>query len=106
MRAGKASVERDGLRRARGLLLAGVAQAALLAACGSQTPPGPSVDKEGTAHLPPLSVPASKFMSPEARAKLVQHFSHPAAAPAAASSGPPDYGAMRADDERNNAPFV
>jgi monoterpene epsilon-lactone hydrolase len=105
MRAGKALVEGNGSRRA-GLLLTGAAQALLLAACGSQPPPGPYVDKDGTAHLPPLSVPASKFMSPEARAKLIEHFSHPAAPPAAPPSGPPDYAALRADDERRNAPYV
>ncbi len=86
--------------------LVGAAQAVLLAACGTQSPPGPHLDKEGTAHLPPLAVPASAFMSGQARVKLIEHFSHPAAPPAAAPSGPPDYAAMRADDERNNAPFV
>jgi acetyl esterase/lipase len=87
------------------LLLAGTAQAALLGACGGQSP-GPYVDKEGTTHLPPMSIPASSFMSTDARAKLIQHFSRPAAPSAAPPSGPPDYAAMRADDERNNAPFV
>jgi acetyl esterase/lipase len=100
-----ALVGKNGLRCAW-LLLAGVAQAMLLTACGSQTPPGPYVDKEGTAHLPPLSVPASRFMSADARAKLIEHFSHPAAPPAAESAGPPDYPAMRADDEHRNAPYV
>lgn len=105
MRTGATPVGRQGLRSVWPLLLAGAAPALLLAACGSQSP-GPYVDKEGTAHLPPLPVPASRFMSPEARAKLVEHFSHPAAPPAVAPPGPPDYAAMRADDERNNAPFV
>src|ERR1700758_226363 len=105
MRARKALAGRKGLRCAW-LLLAGAAQLLLLAACGSQPPPGLYVDRDGTAHLPPLSVPASKFMSPEARAKLIEHFSRPAAPPAAAPSGPPDYAAMRADDERRNAPYV
>jgi acetyl esterase/lipase len=70
----------------------------------------PHVDAEGTAHLPPASVPPSRFMSPEARAKFIAAFFHPgpppAAAPAAAPGAPPDYAAMRADDERRNAPFV
>src|SRR5215472_11327135 len=104
MRTRKA-VERRGLQTVWPLLLAGATQALLLAACGGQSP-GPYVDKEGTAHLPPMSVPASRFMSAESRAKLIQHFSHPAAPPSAAPSGPPDYVAMRADDERNNATYV
>jgi epsilon-lactone hydrolase len=98
--------ERNGFTSMRLLLLAAAAQAALLSACGSHSPPGPSLDKEGTAHLPPLAVPASRFMSAEARAKLIEHFSHPAQPPAASSSGPPDYAAMRADDEHRNAPYV
>jgi len=106
MRTAETMAQRNAFRRVWPLLLAGAAQAVLLAACGSQTPPGPYVDKEGTAHLPPVAVPASKFMSAQARAKLVEHFSHPAARPAAPPSGPPDYAAMRADDERRNAPFV
>lgn len=99
-------VERSGSRRVWPLLLSAAAQALLLSACGSQTPPGPYVDNQGTAHLPPLEVPASRFMSGQARAKLIEHFSHPAAPPAPPPSGPPDYAAMRADDERRNAPFV
>lgn len=106
MRTADTMVERSGSRRVWPLLLSAAAQALLLSACGSQTPPGPYVDKEGTAHLPPLEVPASRFMSGQARAKLIEHFSHPAASPAPAPSGPPDYAAMRADDERRNAPFV
>lgn len=105
MRTGNSWVGRNGLRSVWPLLLAGTAQAALLGACGGQSP-GPYVDKEGTTHLPPMSIPASSFMSTDARAKLIQHFSRPAAPSAAPPSGPPDYAAMRADDERNNAPFV
>jgi len=66
----------------------------------------PRVDAEGVAHLPATTVPASRFMSPEARAKFIQSFSHAAPPVAAAPQGPPDYHAMRADDERRNAPFV
>lgn len=99
-------VKNEAVRRARAPLR--VALPLLLGACGTQSPPEPRpwVDPQGTAHLPPVSVPASRFMSPEARARFIQHFAHPAAPPAAPPSGPPDYAAMRADDERNNAPFV
>jgi monoterpene epsilon-lactone hydrolase len=106
MRTAETTVEGNGFRRAGALLLTGVAQAVLLTACGSQAPPGPYLDKQGTAHLPPLTIPASKFMSAAARAKLIEHFSHPAGPPGASPSGPPDYAAMRADDERRNAPYV
>jgi monoterpene epsilon-lactone hydrolase len=92
------------LRCAWPLLPAGVVQAMLLLACGTQSP-GPHVDKEGAAHLPPVSVPASRFMSPEARAKFIEHFAH-VAAPPAPSSALPDFAAMRAADEHSNAPFV
>jgi len=105
MRTGSASVRSSGLRCAWPLLPAGVVQAMLLVACGTQSP-GPHVDPEGAAHLPPESIPASRFMSPEARAKFIEHFAHVAAPPAAPPSGPPDFAAMRADDERRNAPFV
>ena len=69
----------------------------------------PRVDAEGVAHLPAITVPASRFMSPQARAKFIESFSRADATPAAAApapQGPPDYQAMRADDERKNAPFV
>jgi epsilon-lactone hydrolase len=69
----------------------------------------PHVDAQGIAHLPPASVPPSRFMSPEARAKFIAAFFHPGPPPAAAPGAPdapPDYAAMRADDERRNAPFV
>lgn len=91
---------------ARTLLAAG-GLVALLAACGAPSPGTQSqVEADGTARLPPLSIPASHFMSAAARAKFIGHFAHPAGAPAAPSSGPPDYAAMRADDERRNAPYV
>jgi monoterpene epsilon-lactone hydrolase len=66
----------------------------------------PHVDAQGIAHLPPASVPPSRFMSPEARAKFIAAFFHPGPPPAAAPDAPPDYAAMRAGDERRNAPFV
>ncbi len=105
MRTVKALAEESGARCGWPLLLAGAVQAVLLVACGTQSP-GPYVDQEGAAHLPPASVPASRFMSPEARAKFIEHFAHPAAPPAAPPSALPDYAAMRAEDERRNAPFV
>jgi monoterpene epsilon-lactone hydrolase len=110
MGTGSASVGRRGLQRVWALLLAGVLEAALLSACGNTEPPGPRVDEDGTAHLPPMTVPASRFMSPEARAKLIEHIARPAKPPAAPTaappSGPPDFAAMRAEDERRNAPYV
>ncbi len=66
----------------------------------------PRVDAQGIAHLPPASVPPSRFMSPEARAKFIAAFFHPGPKPAAAPDAPPDFAAMRAEDERKNAPFV
>jgi acetyl esterase/lipase len=96
-------VEGNRSRRVWPLLVAGVAQAVLLGACVRQ-PSG--VDQEGAAHLPPVTVPASKFASAEAHAKLIAHFSHPATPAAKEPGGPPDYAAMRADDERRNAPYV
>lgn len=68
---------------------------------------GPRVDAQGTAHLPPLEVPASRFMSAEARAKFITLFSHaPAPTKSEAASKAPDPRQMRADDEQKNAPFV
>jgi acetyl esterase/lipase len=93
------------------LLLAAAAIAGTPATqAADETAAAPHVDAEGVAHLPPASVPPSRFMSPEARAKFIKNFYHPApppaAAPAAATDAPPDFAAMRADDERRNAPFV
>jgi monoterpene epsilon-lactone hydrolase len=106
MRTNDALIKRSGLRRVWPLLLAGAAQAALVGACGTPSPDRAQVDSEGAAHLPPVPIPASRFMSTEARAKFIEHFSHPPAPPAKAPSGPPDIGAMRAKDERGNAPYV
>ncbi len=104
-----APAERDRVRCGWQLLLAGGAQVlllGLLGACGGAPPPGPHMDQDGAAHLPPVSIPASRFMSAEARAKLIGHFAHPAAPSAAAPSGPLDFAALRAEDERRNAPYV
>jgi len=100
-------LERTGSRRAWALLLAAAAQAASVSAWGADAPvPQPLVDPQGAAHLPPASVPVSRFMSPEAQAKFIGQFAHPAAPAAAAPATPPDIAAIRADDERKNAPFV
>lgn len=66
----------------------------------------PRVDAQGIAHLPAASVPPSRYMSPEARAKFIAAFFHPGPPPAAAPDAPPDFAALRAEDERKNAPFV
>jgi epsilon-lactone hydrolase len=97
--------------RLRLLLLAAAAMAAAPAThaadeTAATTAAAPYVDAQGTAHLPPASVPLSRFMSPEARAKFIAAFSHPGPRPAAAGDAPPDFAAMRAADERKNAPFV
>ena len=85
------------------LMLALQLPAAVLAAPQDST--GPRVDANGVAHFPAVEVPASRFMSPEARARFIQLFSHhdqPAEKPFA----PPDFRAMREEDERKNAPYV
>lgn len=87
-------------------LLAAAGMLAASLACLAGPVEQSQIDADGVAHLPPVSVPASRFMSAAARARFVEHFSHPAAAPAPPSSAPPDYAAMRADDERRNAPYV
>lgn len=106
MRTEKASRASLAARWSWPLLLGTVAGA--LAASPAVTPePGPTseVDAQGVAHLPPVEVPASRFMSAEARAKFIALFSHPASAPAAGSR-PPDFRTRRENDERKNAPFV
>jgi monoterpene epsilon-lactone hydrolase len=62
----------------------------------------PRVDADGVAQLPAISVPPSRFMSPEARKKFIGQFSNPEAGP------PPgaDVRQLREYDERKNAPFV
>jgi epsilon-lactone hydrolase len=74
------------------------------AAPAVETPVAQShVDADGVAHLPPMSVPASRFLSPEARRKFIALFSAPKPA---AAAGPPDPARMRAEDEAKNAPLV
>ncbi len=86
-------------------LLLSALSGALAAAPVPASEPGPSsqVDGQGVAHLPPVEVPASRFMSAEAREKFIALFSHPARAP---ESAPPDFRTRRENDERKNAPFV
>jgi monoterpene epsilon-lactone hydrolase len=86
-------------------LLLGALSGALVATPAPASEPGPSsrVDAQGVAHLPPVEIPASRFMSAEARAKFIALFSHPARAP---ESAPPDFRTRRENDERKNAPFV
>jgi monoterpene epsilon-lactone hydrolase len=94
-------------KRLRFLLLAAAALAAAPAIrAADEAAAAPRVDAQGVAHLPPVSVPPSRFMSPEARAKFIAAFFHPTPPPAAAPDAPPDFAAMRAEDERKNAPFV
>ena len=63
------------------------------------------VDMQGVAHLPAASVPASSFLSPEARAKFIKNFAHAGTASAAALTKP-DPAQLRRQDEEKNAPFV
>jgi epsilon-lactone hydrolase len=76
------------------------AQIAVPAAAGESR--APYVDADGVAHLSAAAVPASRFMSAEARARFISLFANPERQPEAA----PDVRALRDDDERKNAPFV
>ena len=89
------------LRRVWRLLVTAGVLATPLAGCGGQFERS-QVGADGAAQLPPVSVPASHFMSAAARARFIEHFAQPPPPP----SGPADYAAMRADDERRNAPYV
>jgi epsilon-lactone hydrolase len=88
------------------LWLIAIAATALTAQAADEPAAAPFVDADGTAHLPAGAVPASRFMSAEARAKFIKNFSHPPRPPAAGPAAPPDYNAIREGDERHNAPFV
>ncbi|MFZ1098144.1 MAG: alpha/beta hydrolase [Steroidobacteraceae bacterium] len=81
-----------------GALLGALAAAPVLA---QEMGPTSRVDAAGVAHLPAIEVPASRFMSPEARAKFIVLFSHPKP-----PGPPPDFRTRRENDERKNAPFV
>jgi epsilon-lactone hydrolase len=79
---------------------------AIAAPAPAATAERPYVDADGVAHLPAMEVPASRFMSPEARRRFIELFSHPDARPAASASGPPDVRKIREEDEQKNAPYV
>ena len=67
----------------------------------------PYVDADGVAHLPAMSVPASRFMSPKARDRFIKLFSAPARpATPGAPSAQPDIRKLRESDEEKNAPYV
>jgi epsilon-lactone hydrolase len=77
--------------------------------CAAMTPcfgAQPHVDDDGVAHIPALTVPASRFMSAEARKTFIATFSKPHASPPKSGTSAPDFRRMRADDEQKNAPFV
>jgi monoterpene epsilon-lactone hydrolase len=86
------------------LLLTAIAPGMLsdVSVAGEESGARPQVDTDGVAHLPAMRVPASRFMSPEARRRFIALFSKP-------QPGPPpgaDIRAVREDDERKNAPYV
>src|ERR1700734_329280 len=63
------------------------------------------VDEQGVLQLPPVKVPPSSFLSPEAKAKFIKNFSHTTTLPAKALTKP-DPASVRQQDEEKNAPFV
>jgi monoterpene epsilon-lactone hydrolase len=63
------------------------------------------VDAQGVAHLPPVNVPPSSFLSPEAKAKFIKNFAH-TATESADGLRKPDAAKLRQHDEEKNAPFV
>jgi acetyl esterase/lipase len=68
----------------------------------AEAPAGkPRVDAEGVAHLPPMTVPPSKYLSPTSHARFIALFSNPAAHPASGGIRQ-----QREYDEQKNAPFV
>jgi hypothetical protein len=87
------------------LLVAALLVQGQLAAVGrarAAAPSGPQsqVDAEGVAHVLAIKVPASKFMSAEARTRFIRLFSGPRPPPLA------DMRLLREADEQKNAPFV
>ncbi len=104
MSAENVSRARTWKRLAWPLLLTAVVQAALIQAprAGEDSGSRPRVDADGVAHVPAMSVPPSRFMSPEARSKFIKLFSNPEPSPPAGA----DIRLVREHDERKNAPFV
>ena len=68
--------------------------------------PRSRVDTDGVAHLPALTVPASRYLSSEARAKFIRLFSNSAPGSGKQPEQPPDFHLQRDNDEQKNAPFV
>jgi epsilon-lactone hydrolase len=99
---------RDVVRAPRWQLLVWLLVAALLlqgqfvavGRAAAQSGPQSQVDAQGVAHVLAIKVPASKFMSPEARTKFIRLFSGPRPPP------PADMRLLREADEAKNAPFV
>jgi epsilon-lactone hydrolase len=96
-----------GPRSAWLLSFTALACAATLAgpSAGEDSSPQSRVDAQGVAYLPASTVPASRFMSAQARANFIKLFSRPVAA-APSPGAAPDFRAMREEDERKNAPLV
>lgn len=105
MRAETVSRVGIGKRLATLLFLSAIGWGALSDVPGASAASAPRayVDADGAAHLPEISVPASRFMSPESRSKFIALFSNKEATPSAA---PPDIRRLREQDEQKNAPFV
>ena len=104
MRAENVSRARRYKRHAWLWLLSVVLQGVLIDAprAGEGSGSRPRVDTDGVAQLPAISVPPSRFMSPEARQKFIRQFSNPEAGPPSGA----DVRQLREYDERKNAPFV
>jgi acetyl esterase/lipase len=105
MHAKKVSRVGNRKRLAWVLFLSAVGQGVLSDVPGAPevSAPRPYVDTEGAAHLPPMSVPASRFMSSESRSKFIALFSNKTPKPSPAA---PDVRLLREQDEQKNAPFV
>src|SRR5204863_3682588 len=104
MSAENVSRARTWKRLAWPLRLTAVVQAARIQAprAGQDSGSRPRVDADGVAHVPAMSVPPSRFMSPEARSRFIKLFSNPEPSPPAGA----DIRLVREHDERKNAPFV
>ena len=67
---------------ARRCLIAGLAVLVSAISASAQQPapaerPKPTVDADATVHIPPITVPASGFISAEARKQLYETMTHP-----------------------------